>query len=119
MSTHVTINAGKVSAEITRRAEAGVRSAANMMVARAVPLTPLGETGNLRQSIGVSGPSSSRGSVRAGVRSDGVIYARRQHEETTWRHPRAGQAKYLETAKQQGQGDAERIIRAHIRGRFS
>ncbi|WP_190824679.1 hypothetical protein [Saccharopolyspora pogona] len=24
------------------------------------------------------------------------IYARRQHEELTWRHPRGGQAKYLE-----------------------
>ncbi len=25
-----------------------------------------------------------------------TVYAARQHEETTWRHPRAGEAKYLE-----------------------
>lgn len=118
MSTHVSINAGKVSGEIRRRAEAGVRSAANAIAARAVPLTPLGETGNLRQSIGTVGPTTTRGAVRAGVRSDGVIYARRQHEETTWRHPRGGQAKYLEAAKEQGAPDAARIIQNHIRGRF-
>lgn len=28
----------------------------------------------------------------------GAIYARRQHEETTWRHPRKGEAKFLEKA---------------------
>lgn len=118
MSTYVNINAPRVSRAVQARAKAGVQDAAHMMVAHAVPLTPLGETGNLRQSIGVSGPMVSHGTARAGVRSDGVVYARRQHEETTWRHPRAGQAKYLEATMQARRRDAEHIIRNHIAGRF-
>lgn len=37
--------------------------------------------------------------TQSGVSSEvsfNTVYARRQHEETTWEHPRAGKAKYLE-----------------------
>lgn len=32
------------------------------------------------------------------IGTSGIVYAARQHEELTWRHPKGGQAKFLERA---------------------
>lgn len=41
-----------------------------------------------------------------------TVYAARQHEELTWRHPLAGEAKYLERPLLERAGRYERIIGA-------
>lgn len=43
-------------------------------------------------------------------------YAARQHEELGWRHPKGGQAKYLETPFNEASGRYEGIVGAAIRG---
>lgn len=55
------------------------------------------EFGVLRNTAYVSPPEKGANGVRVEM-GFGTQYARRQHEETTWRHPRGGEAKYLENA---------------------
>lgn len=64
----------------------------------ALPRTPV-EYGPLRTSGYVSAPSGSgaRTDVEAGY---GTVYAVAQHENTHYKHPRGGEAKYLEHAVQ-------------------
>ena len=64
----------------------------------AVPKAPIQEHGGvLRNSAYVSPPYEREGQtfIEMGF---GTVYAQRQHEETTWRHPTGGEAKYLEHA---------------------
>lgn len=105
-----------VKKQIQAGAQRGVTSAAQVVEAAAVPLTPLGETGNLRQSASTIPAQASGSEVAGGVRYGGLPYIRRQHEETGWNHPRAGQAKYLETAKNENADRVAQIIRNHIKG---
>ncbi|APT87382.1 hypothetical protein [Corynebacterium flavescens] len=107
----------QVRNQVINGAAAGVTSAAQVIEAASVALTPLGETGNLRQSAQVI-PVSKGSEVTGGVRYDGLPYIRRQHEETTWNHPRGGQAKYLETARNDNAERVAQIIRNHIAGGF-
>lgn len=53
--------------------------------------------GVLRNSAYVTPPYEREGQtyIQMGF---GTVYAQRQHEETTWKHPRGGEAKYLEHA---------------------
>lgn len=57
---------------------------------------------------GAGGLSSAIAAARAAARAGGpvtawaevsfnTVYAARQHEETSWRHPKGGRAKYLES----------------------
>jgi hypothetical protein len=64
----------------------------------ALPRTPV-EFGPLRTSGYVSAPSGdgARTSVETGY---GTVYAVAQHENTHYRHPRGGEAKFLEHAVQ-------------------
>lgn len=43
-------------------------------------------------------------------------YAARQHEELGWRHPKGGQAKYLETPFNEASGRFEGVIAVAVRG---
>jgi hypothetical protein len=91
------------------------------LAGRIARLAPV-ETGDLRSSVVVvvngerwlHSESDSSGGVRIVrdrqdvpmdistitiyVGTSGCIYALRQHEELTWRHPRGGQAKFVEVA---------------------
>lgn len=76
-------------------------------------LTPVGETGNLQNFT-----TTKVKIIDATAVADldyNMIYATRQHEEVTWNHPRAGQAKFLETAMQQKQQEIKAIIASHVR----
>ena len=44
-----------------------------------------------------------------------LVYAARQHEEIGWRHPRGGQAKYLETPFNAASPRYEGIVGAAVR----
>lgn len=110
------LNTEQVKQRVKQGAVRGVSEAARVVEAAAVPLTPLGETGNLRQSAQAVPGTDTGGKVEGAVRYDGLPYIRRQHEETTWKHPRAGQAKYLETARAQNAERVAQIIRNHVKG---
>lgn len=110
------LNTQQVLQRIQTAAQRGITEASRVVEAASIPLTPLGETGNLRQSAQVIPTVSTGAEVAGGVRYQGLPYIRRQHEETTWNHPRAGQAKYLETAKNQNTERVAQIIRNHIAG---
>ena len=56
-----------------------------------VPITPL-DTGALRKSL-KTGQSIT---ATKGVIGTGLVYALVQHEETSFNHPKGGEAKYLE-----------------------
>lgn len=65
------------------------------VISEAIPRTPV-EFGVLRASHYVSPPSEGRSPVvELGF---GTVYARRQHEELAWKHPRGGEARYLANA---------------------
>jgi hypothetical protein len=68
------------------------------IISDALPRTPV-EFGPLRASHYVSAPAGSGSStdVEAGY---GTVYAVEQHENLRYRHPRGGEAKYLEHAVQ-------------------
>lgn len=70
------------------------------------------EEGTLRGS-GDLDVEEGRASVTATV-SFNTVYAARQHEELDWRHPRGGQAKYLESVIRERAGRYERIIAAAV-----
>jgi hypothetical protein len=70
----------------------GLNTAADRLVALSVPLTPI-DLGDLRQ--GTIPTYAMPGELMSKVSND-LPYAARQHEELHWRHPKGGQAKYLE-----------------------
>lgn len=71
--------------------------------------------GVLRASTFVPRPVEQGGEVLSGV-GNNTIYAARQHEETSWNHPRGGQAKYMETAMNQNTDAVKQTIINHIKG---
>lgn len=91
----------------------GVQEGVNALYEAAIPLTPLGETGNLRNNTHID-LKIVDGTAFAQLNYN-MIYATRQHEETSWRHPRAGQAKFLEKAAQQRQDHIKKVITAHVK----
>jgi hypothetical protein len=77
-----------------------VIKAANGLLAQAVPLAPI-ETGTLRGSAVGPDPETGEHFIERDDYVEAMVsfntpYAARQHEELEWKHPRGGQAKYLE-----------------------
>jgi len=77
---------------IRQAAMEAINTGAEAILTDAIDETPV-DTGTLRRSGGVSW-GLDRESVYV---SFNTPYARRQHEELDYRHPRGGKAKYLET----------------------
>lgn len=84
-------NGKKVQAASHQGAIRGLRLASEHLLGAARPETPLRE-GDLDRS----GKAETRPAQLMAAVSFNTVYARRQHEETTWRHPIRGKAKYLE-----------------------
>ena len=113
MSVSNNINAAQAVAKVQAALSVASYRAAASIQTLAVSRTPI-EQGDLRGSTTlrmVDEASAARTEI-----SYNMIYAARQHEETGWNHPRGGQAKYLESAIQDGQDDAKAIIRNHLKG---
>lgn len=84
---------GAAERVLRRAAEKAVRQAAADLQGRAVRDAPV-DTGDLRGSGHATDPQWVGNKVVARVEFD-LPYAKRQHEETTWEHPKGGKAKYL------------------------
>lgn len=101
-----------------RMEEAGVRGlnmAGERLRALSVAVTPIDE-GDLRSSTAVIPATNTKDGVK--VHNDSV-YAARQHEELGWRHPRGGQAKYLEQPAKANAAELFAIVGAQIRREVS
>lgn len=98
--------------EAAQRVKGATRSAlgkgAAYLLAQAIPRTPI-QDGPLRASGGTDVADD-----RASVFFD-TPYAARQHEEVGWRHPKGGQAKYLENTVIEERGRAQDIVAAEVR----
>lgn len=81
----------------------GLERSAARVAGRAANDAPL-DTGDLRASFHISDPQVTPYSASISVSFD-LVYARRQHEETEWQHPKGGKAKFLSDAV-----DAERAL---------
>lgn len=112
MSVHNNINTAQVAGKLEAALQIGVYRAAAAIHTHAVSLTPI-EQGDLRSSSTVK-MVTEQSAARAAIAFN-MIYATRQHEETGWQHPRGGQAKFLETALDQKQDEARKIIANHLR----
>ena len=82
----------RVTARTMDAATEGLALAAEHLLGKARAIVPL-ETGQLSRS---GRAEVDRAGLLAAVSFD-TVYAVRQHEELTWRHPNGRQAKYLET----------------------
>lgn len=89
-------------------AERGLGQAMEHLLGEARKLAPLDE-GTLARS----GTSVVRG-LEGAVYFD-TVYARRQHEELTWRHAAGRQAKYLEQPAQSERATMLKLIAAQVR----
>lgn len=86
-----------IDAIVTRQAAAGRQAArvwCEAVLGQAVQLAPIME-GTLRGSGRVDQTDRPDGGADFEI-SFSTVYAARQHEELDWKHPRGGQAKYLE-----------------------
>jgi len=83
-------------AQITEGAMIAIRREAEKVLSDSLREVPVRD-GPLKDSGRVVGPEVAFAAVAAAVTYGGAAkaYARRQHEETTWRHT-VGKAKYLE-----------------------
>lgn len=84
---------GAAERKLKAAAEKAVRQAAADLQGRAVRDAPV-DTGDLRGSGHATDPVWVGNKVVARVEFD-LPYAKRQHEETEWEHPKGGKAKYL------------------------
>lgn len=89
----------------------GLNLAGERLRGLSVAVTPIDE-GDLRSGTAVISASSTAEGVR--VHND-MVYAARQHEELGWRHPRGGQAKYLEQPAKDNAAELFGIVGAEIR----
>jgi hypothetical protein len=64
--------------------------------AEATRRAPISEGGGVLRTSAYTAPPTGR--ELATETGFGTVYAARQHEETTWKHPRGGEAKYLTNA---------------------
>lgn len=87
-----------------------VEAAADHILGVSQDLVPLRE--GVLQSTGKV--TVSEGGLRAGISYD-TVYARRQHEELTWRHAPGRIAKYLETPMMTERETALKIMAAVMR----
>lgn len=104
-----------LSARAEQAGVAGLNLAGERLRALSVAVTPIDE-GDLRSGTAVISASSTREGVK--VHNDSV-YAARQHEELGWRHPRGGQAKYLEQPAKANASELFQIVGASIRRSLS
>lgn len=93
----------------------GLNLAGERLRGLSVAVTPIDE-GDLRSGTAVIPAQSTKEGVR--VHNDSV-YAARQHEELGWRHPRGGQAKYLEQPAMANASELFGIVGAQIRRSLS
>lgn len=113
MSVSNNINAAQAVTKLRAAVQQATYRAAASIQTLAVSRTPI-EQGDLRGSTTlrmIDEASAARTEI-----AYNMIYSSRQHEETGWNHPRGGQAKYLESAMQDGQDEAKAIIRNHLKG---
>lgn len=104
------------SAAVLREIEREMTDLTADLLARSKPLVPRDKSTLVR--------SGTREVRRVGNRIEGRVtyntpYAARQHEETTWRHPRGGQAKYLEQPLRQMVPEFESRLAAAMRRALS
>lgn len=88
---------------------------AGAILRAAIPLTPI-DTGALRRS-GAVYPVRAQGtrfSAVVGFGNENVRYALRQHEDTSLRHPRGGQAKFLEEGTRRAAKSAHADLAADV-----
>lgn len=84
-------NLGILEDEIQKEALKGVRKLANNILAESQKIVPV-DTGTLMKS----GAVSTDESTKIITISYNTPYARKQHEDNTLKHPKGGEAKYLE-----------------------
>ena len=107
------LNADQIMAKIKKGAAEGIAEGARAIEATAVARAPFRD-GDLRNSANTQPVPGSEGLAQAV--SFNIVYARRQHEETTWNHPRGGQAKYLESAMDDLAPTVKMVLANHLRG---
>lgn len=110
--TAMTWNGDAVLAREEAAARRGVHDAAEHLLGKSQQRVPL-EVGTLQSTGRVIGAG-----LRQGV-SYGTVYARRQHEELTWRHRPGRTAKYLEGPLNEEAAVMQAIIAAEIRRALS
>lgn len=112
LDTHILDN---LPARVEQAGITGLNMAGERLRGLSVAVTPIDE-GDLRSATAVISASSTREGVK--VHNDSV-YAARQHEELGWRHPRGGQAKYLEQPALANASELFGIVGAQIRRNLS
>lgn len=107
----------KVALQVREAAEAAVERAAQhvLQVANNPSNVPVDE-GTLRRSGSYSLGTEGATTVAA-VYYD-TPYARRQHEETSYRHPGGGRAKWLEAVVAEEESAVQNLIAARMRQVF-
>ena len=95
----VSANIKKISDQVYANITREFRNIAKDLEDKAVDLAPVDE-GDLRESSTFE-VESSRTEVTSYIGFD-EEYALRQHENTTFKHPKGGQAKFLETPLKSG-----------------
>lgn len=95
----------------------GVRGLADVVRSEAIRQAPV-ETGALRASpppiSEADGTLHQSGYVMEAKIVFPLVYAARQHEETTWQHPKGGKAKYLEDPMKEMAGKFDRRLGGYI-----
>ena len=105
---------GEAKARMRLGAADGLRAASMFALTEANRTVPLDE-GALQRSGGTDIDTIA---LEAVVYYD-TPYARRQHEEVTWRHPKQGRAKWLELTIEEQQAKIQQIIATQMRRALS
>lgn len=90
-------DSGKVVANVQNATDAGVKEGLEHLLQVSLRLVPE-DSGDLRSSGKVVIEGRGKGSVQYGTTPETAQYALVQHERMDFKHPRGGQAKYLENA---------------------
>jgi len=113
-------NIPNVERKVRQKVIEGMEKVINDLTRRSKRLAPL-DTGNLRGSgfgeVDATGSDEVIGTVifNAGVDDNGNSYALIQHENMAFRHPRGGQAKYLEQPLNENRDKYKQFIKNKIR----
>lgn len=108
MTVRMEFHGDRVKAASRRAKRGALQAGAELILARSNEYVPL-EEGTLERSGTVTVDGD-----QAAVSYD-TVYARRQHEELTWRHAPGRSAKYLERAMIERGGAAVELVAARIR----
>ncbi|MDK6240169.1 hypothetical protein QP400_00415 [Winkia sp. UMB3158] len=110
MGTSLTWNGAELLAAVNAGARVGLNKAAEHLRGVSQAQAPIDE-GILRATASVTVDSTG---LKAAVSYD-TVYAARQHEELTWRHPKGGNAKYLEKPAREEAQTMVDLIAAEVR----